>query len=107
MYSVYVPFENINNYSYYYFSNDMSLIYASNDNINFTIIDIENHYTLVDNYVLNDISNLILIDNNNLTNNWFYRNDVTDISLLVVIFSVFFFYIPIKLFSKLFKRGGF
>lgn len=46
------------------------------------------------------------IDNNLLTDNFYYRVDFASILLMFSIIAFFGFYIPIKIFSKLFKRGG-
>lgn len=42
----------------------------------------------------------------NVTDNYYYRVDFPSILLMFLIISIFGFYIPIKIFSKLFKRGG-
>lgn len=106
---IYVPDLN---YSYYFTNNDYSIIYATNSslvngsNIPVRKYFVNSHYDFVDS-TLEYTENFDIINNSRLIDNWFYRKDSVDISLLVVIFSVFFFYIPIKIFSKLFKRGGF
>lgn len=41
-----------------------------------------------------------------ITDNYYYRVDFPSILLMFLIISIFAFYIPIKVFSKLFKRGG-
>jgi len=41
-----------------------------------------------------------------LTTDVYYRNDFDSILVIFLIMSIFCFYIPIKIFSKLFKRGG-
>lgn len=40
-----------------------------------------------------------------LTDNFYYRNDFDSILVIFLILSIFCFYIPLKIFSKLFKRG--
>lgn len=42
-----------------------------------------------------------------ITDNFYYRVDFPSILLMFLILSIFCFYIPLKIFSKLFKRGGF
>lgn len=41
-----------------------------------------------------------------ISNDFWYRIDLSSILLNVLIISIFAFYIPIKIFSRLFKRGG-
>lgn len=41
-----------------------------------------------------------------VTDNVYYRNDFDKILVIFLIMSIFCFYIPIKVFSKLFKKGG-
>lgn len=48
----------------------------------------------------------ICIDNDIITNDFYYRLDFYKILIMFIIFSFFCFYIPIKIFSKLFRRGG-
>lgn len=46
----------------------------------------------------------VCIDNNNVTSNVYYRNDLADILIIFAIMSIFCFYIPIKIFMRLFRR---
>lgn len=41
-----------------------------------------------------------------LSDSVYYRNDFDKILIIFLIMSIFCFYIPIKVFSKLFKKGG-
>lgn len=41
-----------------------------------------------------------------ITNEIYYRNDFDSILIIFFIMSIFCFYIPLKIFSRLFKRGG-
>lgn len=45
------------------------------------------------------------IPSSNITDNVYYRVDFPSILLMFLIFSIFCFYIPLKIFSKIFKRG--
>jgi len=47
------------------------------------------------------------LDNNVLTTDVYYRNDFDSILIIFLIMSIFCFYIPLKIFLRLFKRGGF
>ena len=104
MYKVYVPYEDTSLFNNYYFNNDLSLIYATNDNTNFDIIDINNHYTIVNSNV--DINNLVLykIDNSNIVNNWTYRSDLPAIFISLFFMCLFFIGIPLFLLSRFFKK---
>lgn len=45
------------------------------------------------------------LDSSALTDSYYYRNDFDSILVIFLIMCVFCFYIPIKIFSRLFKRG--
>ena len=108
MYEIYVP-EIVSNYSCYFYDSTGNILYATNEvptknnDIQVEKIFTKNHYNIISTtyHVKEDISCL----NISKTDNWFYRNDVVDICILVIIFSIFFFGIPVYLFSRLFKRG--
>ena len=46
----------------------------------------------------------ICLDNSQLSSEYYYRNDFDSILLIFFILCIFFFYIPIKVFLRLFKR---
>lgn len=46
------------------------------------------------------------LSKSNITSDFYYRNDLSDIMIIFFIFVIFGIYLPIKLFSKLFKRGS-
>lgn len=46
----------------------------------------------------------ICLDNSVITNDFYYRTDFADILIIFVIFSIFIFYIPFKIFMRLFRR---
>lgn len=48
----------------------------------------------------------ICLDNNIITNDYYYRVDFPDILIMFCIISFFGFFIPFKIFSKLFKKGS-
>lgn len=48
----------------------------------------------------------ICLDTNKITHDYYYRLDFPHILLSFFIMSIFCFYIPIKIFSKLFRKGG-
>lgn len=49
----------------------------------------------------------ICLNSNIITNDFYYRNDFPDILIMFTIMSLFIIYIPLKIVSKLFKKGGF
>lgn len=103
MYNIYVPYNDINSFDLYYYNNDLTLIYATNDNINYDIIDLKNHYNIINSDNVN-LDNSILIDKSLITNNWTYRNDLSDLLICLFFFVIFFFGTPLFLFSRLFKK---
>lgn len=46
----------------------------------------------------------ICLDSSVMTNEIYYRNDFDKILIILLIMSIFIFYIPIKIFKRLFKR---
>lgn len=44
------------------------------------------------------------IDNNNLTSEVYYRNDFDKILIMLLIFTIFCIFIPLKIFVRLFRR---
>lgn len=47
----------------------------------------------------------VCLDSSVLTDSYYYRNDFDSILVIFLIMSIFCFYIPLKIFSRLFKRG--
>lgn len=48
----------------------------------------------------------ICLSNDIITNDFYYRTDFDSILVMFLIMSIFIIYIPIKIVSKLFKRGA-
>lgn len=48
----------------------------------------------------------VCIDHNDLSNEFYYRNDLTHILVCFLIMSIFIFYIPIKIFLRFYKKGS-
>lgn len=46
------------------------------------------------------------ISSDSITNNYWYRTDISNILIMFLIINIFGIFLPIKIFSKLFKRGG-
>lgn len=49
----------------------------------------------------------VCISSSAITNDFYYRNDLPGILIMFIIFSIFIFYIPIKVFLRLFRRFDF
>lgn len=47
----------------------------------------------------------ICLDNNIITNDYYHRTDFSSILIMFLIINIFGVYIPIKIFSKLFRKG--
>ena len=71
-------------------------------------------YFIHDNYNYRDISGQwgqqgyttfpVCLSSNDISSNYYYRVDFYQILIMFVIFAFFIFYIPLWLFSKIFKR---
>ena len=48
----------------------------------------------------------VCLDNDIITNDFYYRLDLSSILIIFLIINIFAIYLPIKIFSKLFKKGG-
>ena len=48
----------------------------------------------------------VCLPNDNLTNEWFYRNDISDILLSYIILAFLTIYLPIKIVTQIIKKGG-
>ena len=48
----------------------------------------------------------ICLDEDIITNDFYYRNDFANILIIFLIINIFAIYLPIKIFSKIFKKGG-
>ena len=46
----------------------------------------------------------VCLDNSIITSDFYYRNDIDSILIIFLIISIFAFYIPIKIFMRLFRR---
>jgi hypothetical protein len=71
--------------------------------INYRDYYINSHYLYRDNSeVINQ--SITCISSEILTDNWYYRNDLPDILMIIVIFCLFGLYLPIQVVLRLFKR---
>ena len=46
------------------------------------------------------------LSDSDITNNFYYRQDLPSILIIFLIINIFGIYLPIKIFSKLFRKGG-
>lgn len=49
----------------------------------------------------------VCLDRDVLTTDFYYRNDLDSILIVFLIICIFGLFLPLKIFSKLFKKGGF
>lgn len=105
---IYVPILNDNYVCYSFIDSNTLRAYKSiilNSNNNYTDIYINSHY-LTNNGSVELITQPNCIDNEKLTNDWKYRNDLADILIISALGICFFFLLPLLIFKRLFKRGG-
>lgn len=108
---IYLPIEDFNSYSCYTFNDSETIrAYKTNPTINSTVdytdYFINSHY-LYNNgsETFTDVSILpICIEKERLTNAYSYRNDFSDIILVVLAFCLLFGFIIHKLVKQIFKR---
>lgn len=108
---IYVP--DTKNYDCYVVQSEGVLRGYSEVPRNNTTISYRDFY-INSNYIYKDgttnfgsYSNLpICLSNDVITTNVFYRNDLDSILTVFLIMSIFCFLIPLKIFSRLFKRGA-
>lgn len=104
---IYIP-DIQENYVCYSFINSETIRAYKSININFdnefTDIYVNSHYL-----TSNGIENLTIqpncIDSQYITNDWKYRNDLSDILIITFFGLLFFFGIPLLLLKKVFKRS--
>lgn len=109
----YLPTNSINSNYKYTISNDYIRVYTNNNcytNYNSTYCDCYYVYPKID-YLISEttscnVSNLNnTISYTNFTDNYYYRIDFANILLMFFIMSIFIIFIPIKIFSKIFRKG--
>lgn len=103
---IYVP--DLDNYSYFrVIDNNTIRAYESSlsvgSDINYRDYFVNSHY-LYNDGVETITSIPTFLDNDVLTDSFYYRNDFCDILIIFILLSLFCFYFPIKLFSKLFRK---
>lgn len=112
MEKIYVPEDNTYNLCYVVQSTDVIRGYdripAYNQSYNYRDYYINSDYIYKDGSgQWNNYSTLpVCLSSDVITNDFYYRVDFYKILIMFVIFAFFGFYIPIKIFSKLFRKGG-
>lgn len=81
---------------------------AYNTNYNYRDYYINSSYIFRDGQgTWNNYSSLpVCLSSDIITNDFYYRLDFDKILIMFIILSFFCFYIPLKIFSKLFRKGG-
>lgn len=109
----YLPTDSINNNFKYTINNDYIRVYTDNNcytQYNSTYCDCYYIYPKID-YLQSEttscnVSNLSnVVSHTNFTDNFYYRIDFDSILVMFLIMSIFIIYIPIKIFSKIFRKG--
>ena len=112
MESIYLPVENISDFQCYSVKDKDTIraykkVPSINSNSDYVDFYINSHYLEKEgnenwgkweNYLPTCLSS------NSITTNIEYRNDFSDIMIIFFIFAIFIFYLPIKLFSRFFRR---
>lgn len=108
---IYVP--DLENYKCFVVQNEGVIrayekIPTTNSDVNYRDYYINSSYIFKDGVSsFGSYSNLPhCLSSENLTSDVYYRNDIDKILVIFLIMCIFCFYIPIKIFSKLFKKGS-
>lgn len=109
---IYVPESSIYNNCYVVYNEDIIRAYdripSHNSDYNYRDYYINSSYIYKDGYgSWSQYSTLpICLDSDVITNDYYYRLDFPGILLMFFIINIFGIFIPIKIFSKIFKKGG-
>lgn len=113
MIMTYLPSNMINSNYKYTASNDYIRVYTNNNcytQYNSTYCDCYYIYPKID-YLTSErnscnVSNLTnTLSYNNFSDNFYYRVDFTNILVMFLIMSIFIIFIPLKIVSKIFRKG--
>lgn len=108
----YLPTEYINSNYKYRLNSDYFTIITNNNcytQYSSTYCDCFNIYPKLD-YIVSEptscnINVSSFTSSSSFTDNYYYRIDFPDILLMFLIMSIFIIYIPLKIFSKIFRKG--
>lgn len=115
MKNIYLPVENVNDFACYsVYNNDTIRAYYTmpqvNSSSNYKDFYINSHYLEKEGTQNFNSYNQYLpscISKENITNNYYYRNDFASSLFIFTIFAIFGILIPIKIFVRLFRRFDF
>lgn len=103
-YALFIPYENIDNKCAILVNEDYFYVY---DIINGELSE-EYDVVLFNNYFKfkgKEINNVLVADcYSNITNNFYYRNDLTNVLINVLIISLFGIYLPWRIFTRFIKK---
>lgn len=108
----YLPHDYINSNYKYQLNNDYFRVITNENcytNYNNTYCDCFNVYPKLD-YLASEITSCNInvsnyVNSSSFTDNFYYRIDFTNILIMFTIMSIFIIYLPIKIFSKIFRKG--
>lgn len=109
---IYVPEKE--NYKCYVVQNEDVIrayekVPTNNTTVNYRDYYINSNYIYKDGY--QQFSNYatlpVCLNSNDLTSDFYYRNDLADILIIFAILSIVIILIPLKIFFRLFKKGRF
>ena len=109
---IYMPEDNVYNKCYVVQNEDVIRGYdrtpSNNTNYNYRDYYINSSYIYKDGYgSWSQYSTLpVCLSSDVITNDFYYRLDFPNILLMFLIINIFGIFLPIKIFSKIFKRGG-
>lgn len=109
---IYVPRETIYNKCYVITSSDIIRAYdrvpSNNSDYNYRDYYINSSYIYRDGYgSWGSYSNLpVCLSSDVITNDFYYRLDFPNILVMFLIINIFGILVPIKIFSKIFKKGS-
>lgn len=98
---LYVPTNLINNEYNYFLGNNGVIVELSSGVCKF--VDVERDYVTSNAYSC-DNSNLPSVDFSLITDNWFYKNNLSDSFIIFAILAIFVIYLPYRIFARMFGR---
>lgn len=104
---LYVPIDNFNNVCVEKLNTDIIRVYDSvniNQENNYTDYNTSNHYNSYTSSIVLT-SQPTCINSDELTNDIYYRNDLSHILVIFFIMAFIIFYIPYKLIMRFYRKG--
>lgn len=102
---IYIPTNLIDESFSYSINNNIITVYENCSSNNCTCVDIypKLDYNFSEQYNCSS-DNVIMLDQNNITDNFYYRLDFPSILFIFVVFSFFIIYCPLAIIRRFFKR---